>query len=171
MATPAGVIATMIARRQFLQFAGVGVAAPFVPQVACAEAWPARRIKVIVPILAGTGVDILSRLVLNELATRLGQPIVIDNRPGATGTIGAAAVAKADADGYTILTDSSAHTIVPSLYLNLPYDPVRDFSPVIPLAAIMHDVTRFHECVERTNGGNPTGWIGVMRLAVQRVWG
>jgi tripartite-type tricarboxylate transporter receptor subunit TctC len=125
-----------IPRRQFLKFAGAGVTAPFVPRIAGAAAWPAKPIRAIVPLLAGTAVDIVSRLVLNELATPLGQPIVIDNRPGAGGTIGAAVVAKADADGLTILADSSSHTIVPYMYSKLGYDPVRDFTAVTPLAGM-----------------------------------
>jgi tripartite-type tricarboxylate transporter receptor subunit TctC len=88
-----------------------------------------------VPIQAGTGVDIISRLVLNELSSRLPQPAVIENRPGASGTIGAAVVAKATPDGYTLLADSTSHTIVPSLFANLPYDPVADFVPVVPLGS------------------------------------
>src|SRR5258708_428669 len=118
------------ARREFLRFAGAGLAAPAVSRLSWAQTWPTRAIRAIVPILAGTGVDVISRLVLAQLSTQLGQAIVIDNRPGASGTIGGAAVARADADGYTILIDSAAHTIVPSLLSNLPYDPVRDFSPV-----------------------------------------
>ena len=88
------------------------------------------------PLSPGTGVDILSRLVLNELSLQLGQPIVVDNRPGAGGTIGDAVVAKAVPDGYTILAESSTHSIVPSIYSSLPYDPILDFSPVVPLGAM-----------------------------------
>jgi tripartite-type tricarboxylate transporter receptor subunit TctC len=89
-----------------------------------------------VPISAGTGIDVLARLVLGELSTRLGQSIVIDNRPGASGTIGAATVAKSDADGYTMLIDGPSHTIVPSLFSSLSYDPVRAFVPVAALGTI-----------------------------------
>jgi tripartite-type tricarboxylate transporter receptor subunit TctC len=124
-----------IARRQLLKFAATGVAVPFISRFARAEAWPTRSIRVIAPISAGTGVDILSRLVLSEVASALGQPILIDNRPGAGGTIGAMAVAKANPDGYTLLSDSATHTIVPSMYSNLSYDPVRDFAPVVPLGS------------------------------------
>src|ERR1700674_988987 len=124
------------ARREFLRFAGAGLAAPAVSRLSWAQTWPTRPIRAIVPILAGTGIDVLSRLVLNGLSTQLGQPIVVINRPGASGTVGGATVAKADPDGYTILTDSSTHTIVPSLYASLPYDPVRDFAAVIPLGTM-----------------------------------
>jgi tripartite-type tricarboxylate transporter receptor subunit TctC len=125
-----------VARRAFLRLVGTALALPATARLCRAETWPARPIRAIVPILAGTGVDALSRLVLNELSLRLGQPIVVENRPGASGTVGGATVAKADPDGYTLLTDSSSHTIVPALFTGLPYDPVRAFVPVIPLGTM-----------------------------------
>jgi tripartite-type tricarboxylate transporter receptor subunit TctC len=120
-------------RRQLLQLAATGLATPLVRRVAWAEAWPTKSIRAIVPIGPGTGVDILSRLALHELSSQLGQPIVIDNRPGAGGSIGAAAVANAEPDWYTILAESSTHTLIPYVYAHLTYDPMRDLSPVIPL--------------------------------------
>jgi tripartite-type tricarboxylate transporter receptor subunit TctC len=122
-----------VRRREFLRFITSALATPVAAPLSWGETWPTRPIRAVVPILAGSGVDVLSRLVLNDLSIGLGQPVVIENRPGASGTIGAAMVAKADADGYTILTDSSSHTVVPSLFSSLPYDPVRDFAPVVPL--------------------------------------
>jgi tripartite-type tricarboxylate transporter receptor subunit TctC len=89
-----------------------------------------------VPILPGSAVDILSRLVLKEVSILIEQPIVIENRPGAGGTIGAAAVAKAEADGHTLLIDSSSFTIAPSLNSHLTYDAAQDFSPIIPLGSM-----------------------------------
>jgi tripartite-type tricarboxylate transporter receptor subunit TctC len=71
--------------------------------------------------------------VLEQLSVGLGQPIVVENRTGAGGTIGTAAVAKAEPDGYTLLANGSAHTIAPALYRSLPYDPARDFVPVVPV--------------------------------------
>jgi tripartite-type tricarboxylate transporter receptor subunit TctC len=121
-------------RRQLLRLAGGSLTLPFV-SMARAEGWPARPIHTVVPIQAGTGVDIISRLVLNELSTLLSQSIVIENRPGASGSIGAAVVAKAAPDGYTLLADSASHTIIPSLFAHLPYDPVSDFVPVTPLGS------------------------------------
>jgi tripartite-type tricarboxylate transporter receptor subunit TctC len=123
-----------LSRLQFLQFAGAGLATPLVSGFAWAQAWPSRPIRAIVPYTAGTGVDIIGRLVLNDLSTQLGQSIVVENRPGASATIGAAIVAKAVADGYTMLIDTSSRTIVPATMASLPYDPVEDFSSVIPLA-------------------------------------
>ncbi len=101
--------------------------------VANAQAWPAKPLRAVVPVGAGSSTDIVHRLVLEQLSSALGQPIVVENRTGAGGTIGTAAVAKADADGYTLLANGSAHTIAPALYKSLAYDPARDFIPVVPV--------------------------------------
>ena len=100
---------------------------------ATAQVWPTRPIRAIVPFSAGSNTDIVARVVVDRLAGQLGQSIVVENRVGAGGTIGAAAVAKSDPDGYTVLIISAAHTVIPSFYPNLTYDPARDFSAVIPL--------------------------------------
>jgi tripartite-type tricarboxylate transporter receptor subunit TctC len=101
--------------------------------VAPAQAWPNKPVRVVIPVGAGSSTDIVHRLVLEQLSTGLGQPIVVENRVGAGGTIGTAAVAKAEPDGYTLLANGSAHTIAPALYKSLPYDPARDFVPVAPI--------------------------------------
>jgi tripartite-type tricarboxylate transporter receptor subunit TctC len=98
-----------------------------------AEDWPSRTIKAIVPITPGSVIDVAPRLVFEQLATQLGQPIVVENRPGAGQTMGASAVARAEPDGYTLLVNSAAHAIAPSLYPTLDYHPARDFAAVIPL--------------------------------------
>jgi tripartite-type tricarboxylate transporter receptor subunit TctC len=100
-----------------------------------AQAWPAKPLRAIVPVGAGSSTDIVHRLVLEQLAAGLGQPIVVENRTGAGGTIGSAAVAKAEPDGYTLLANGSAHTIAPALYKSLPYDAARDFVPVVPVGS------------------------------------
>lgn len=100
---------------------------------ASAEGWPARPIRAIVPVGAGSSTDIVHRLVLEQLGTQLGQPVVVENRVGAGGTIGSALVARAPADGYVLLAHGSAHTIAPALYKNLGYDPVSDFAAVAPI--------------------------------------
>jgi len=102
------------------------------PQVV-AQTWPAKPLTAIVPYGAGSTTDIVPRLVFEQLSSQLGQSIVVENRAGAGGTLGAAVVAKSPPDGYTMLVNSSAHTISPSLYPNLGYDPARDFVAVIPL--------------------------------------
>jgi tripartite-type tricarboxylate transporter receptor subunit TctC len=101
-----------------------------------AETWPAKPLRAIVPFGAGSTTDIVPRVVFEQLSVGLGQSIVVENRTGAGGTIGAGFVAKADPDGYTILVHSNAHTISPSLYPNLGYDPARDFSAVAPLGTM-----------------------------------
>lgn len=100
---------------------------------AAAQNWPTKPLRAIVPYGAGSTTDIIPRMVFEQLAAQLGQTIVVENRAGAGGTIGSAMVAKANADGYTLLVNSSAHTISPSLYANLGYHPARDFAAVAPL--------------------------------------
>jgi tripartite-type tricarboxylate transporter receptor subunit TctC len=101
---------------------------------ALAQSWPSKPVRVIVPFTAGSATDIMARTVSQRLAEQLGQPFVVENRPGAGGTIGAAAVAKAEPDGYTVLVHSSSYTITPSTYPNAPYDTLRDLTGVTPLA-------------------------------------
>jgi tripartite-type tricarboxylate transporter receptor subunit TctC len=98
------------------------------------EAWPSKPLHVISPIGAGSAADILARVFSEQLVLQLGVPVVVENRPGAGGTLGAGAVAKAAPDGYTLLIHSNGHTIAPAVYPNLPYDPVTDFIAVSPLA-------------------------------------
>lgn len=100
---------------------------------AVAQDWPTKAIRAIVPLTAGSATDMIGRTVLDQLSQQLGQPIVMENRPGAGNTIGMATAARSDADGYTLLINSSSHTIVPATYGNLPFDTLRDFMPVIPL--------------------------------------
>lgn len=99
-------------------------------QLPSAQSWPARSIRAILPFAPGTGADVVMRLVFNQLSIQLGQQIVVENRGGAGGTIGNAIVAKADPDGYTILGQSTSHTIAPAIYANLSYDTARDFAAV-----------------------------------------
>jgi tripartite-type tricarboxylate transporter receptor subunit TctC len=98
-----------------------------------AQIWPAKPLTVIVPAAAGSTVDIIPRIVFEQLSRQLGQPIVAENRGGAGATIGSALVARSEPDGYTILVNSSAHTIAPALYPNLPYHPARDFAAIAAL--------------------------------------
>jgi tripartite-type tricarboxylate transporter receptor subunit TctC len=98
-----------------------------------AQSWPTKPIRAILPIAPGTGSDVVFRLVFNQVSIQLGQQIVIENRGGAGGTLGAATVAKAEPDGYTIMGSSTSHTIAPALYTHLPYDVRHDFAAVVPL--------------------------------------
>jgi tripartite-type tricarboxylate transporter receptor subunit TctC len=112
--------------------AGVGVAcALLAAQVAAQDAWPSKPVKFIVPSSPGGGTDLYARLIGQALSESLKQQFVIDNRPGASGNIGADAVAKSAPDGYTFLVSANpALTVNPSLYKNLPYNAERDFTPI-----------------------------------------
>ena len=103
---------------------------------AFSQSWPNRAVRLIVPFPAGGAVDVLARTVFDKVTAQVGQAFVIENRLGAGGTIGSAAVAKAPPDGYTILVNSSSHTVAPALFGNLSYDAVGDFHGVIPLASL-----------------------------------
>ncbi|HEY4372755.1 MAG TPA: tripartite tricarboxylate transporter substrate binding protein [Burkholderiales bacterium] len=101
------------------------------PGFAFAETWPAQRIDYVAPYPAGTTTDIVARIIAQILTTESGQTVVVDNKPGAGGTLGSTYVAKAKPDGYTLLQASvSTHGINASLYPHLAYDPVKDFEPV-----------------------------------------
>ena len=100
-----------------------------------AQSYPDRPVRAVVPFPAGGGTDILARLLLQRLGERLNANFVIDNRAGAGGTIGTDIVAKAAPDGYTVLVASSSHTINPSVYRKLAYEPLRDFAPITILAS------------------------------------
>jgi len=96
--------------------------------------WPDRPIRLVVPFPAGSSTDIVARIVAQKLSPRLGQQIVIENRAGASGNIGADAIAKAAPDGYTIgIATASTQAVAPSLGVSLPYDPIKDFAPVAML--------------------------------------
>ena len=115
------------------------VLACLVPDTAFAQAYPLRPIRVIVPYPPGGTSDILARSLGDKLGAALGQPIVVENKPGANGNVGAEFVAKAPPDGYTLLlADIGALAISPSLYPTLPFDPVRDFAPVTLVAYSPH---------------------------------
>jgi len=110
------------------------LAALCAPLAAPAQAWPERPIRLVVPFAAGGGSDLLARTLAEPLAQRLGQPVVVDNKPGANAVIGADLVAKAPADGYTVLyTPPGPQITNPSLMARLPYDPVKDLLPVARL--------------------------------------
>ena len=98
--------------------------------LAQAQTWPAQTIRLIVPFTPGTGMDKIARTVSPRLSERLGQPVVVQNMPGASGNIGADAVAKAGADGYTLLMGANTMLMASQLYKQVPFDPVRDFAPV-----------------------------------------
>ena len=108
----------------------------FASMEAHAQTWPTKPLRAIVPFAAGTVTDIMPRLVFEQIATQLGQTVIVENCPGAGGTTAANLVAKADPDGYTLLINSSAHTIAPALYPSSSYHPAQDFAAVISLGIV-----------------------------------
>src|SRR5260370_29461846 len=107
----------------------------FVVSTAHTENWPSRLIKATIPFGAGSATDVVPRLVFDRLAAELGQPIVIENRAGAGGTLGTALVAKADPDGYSVLAHSSALTIAPAIFPNLSFDATKDLAAVLMIGS------------------------------------
>jgi tripartite-type tricarboxylate transporter receptor subunit TctC len=118
------------ARRRFLHLAAAAAAISAVPRVAWAQAYPTRPVRLIVGYAAGGTYDILARLIGQWLSERLGQPFVIENRPGASTNIATEAVVRATADGYTLLMAGPANSINASLYDKLGFDFIRDIAPV-----------------------------------------
>jgi tripartite-type tricarboxylate transporter receptor subunit TctC len=107
------------------------VAAPAVlAQTAPAPTFPSRPIRIMAPFAPGGPVDITARIVAQKLGESLGQPVIVENRAGASGMIGAELVAKSAPDGHTLLANASIHVIVPSLFSKMAYDPIRDFAPI-----------------------------------------
>jgi tripartite-type tricarboxylate transporter receptor subunit TctC len=100
------------------------------PLMASAESWPSRPIRLVIPYAAGGPVDVAARIVGDRLAERFRERVLLDNRPGAGGNIGADLVAKATPDGYTLLFTTSSISIAPSIYKSLPYDVLRDLTPI-----------------------------------------
>lgn len=95
-----------------------------------AQSWPGQSIKIVVPFTPGTGMDTIARTVAPKLSERLGQPVVVSNVPGASGNIGADQVAKSNPDGYTVLMGANTMLMAAQLYKSVPFDPIKDFSPV-----------------------------------------
>jgi tripartite-type tricarboxylate transporter receptor subunit TctC len=120
-----------------LALAALSCAAALLPLAASAQAgYPNKPIRVVVPFPAGSTTDIIARAITDKMSASLGQPIVVDNRAGASGTIGQAAVATAAADGYTLLIHSSSHTVSPSTFAKLPFDTVADFTGITPISSL-----------------------------------
>jgi tripartite-type tricarboxylate transporter receptor subunit TctC len=123
-------------RRRFLQLAAGGAAVPVLSRVARAEAYPARPVRIVVGLPAGSSPDIGARLLAQWLSERLGQQFIVDNRPGANANIATEAVVRAAPDGYTLLLAITANAISASLYENLSFNLVRDLAPVAGFARV-----------------------------------
>jgi tripartite-type tricarboxylate transporter receptor subunit TctC len=127
------------ARRQFLQLAACAAAIPAVPRRAAAQSYPARSVRIVVGFTAGGSTDIGARLIGQWLQDRLGQPFVIENRPGAATNIATESVVRAPPDGYTLLMGpASVYAISATLYPRLGYDLVKDLTPVSLVANVPH---------------------------------
>lgn len=114
--------------------------------MAQAPSWPVRPVRLVVPYVPGGATDLVSRLIAEQLSTKLGQQVVVDNRPGATGTIAFTGVAESTADGYTLITSADSLTLLPSAYKNLKFDPRSSFAPISlmstqPLVLAVHAAT------------------------------
>src|SRR6516225_4482469 len=147
-------------RRQFLHLAASAAALPAVSRVARAQAYPTRPVRILVPFPAAGPSDILARLYGQKLSQRWHQPVVVENRVGATGTIGTEAVVRAPPDGYTLLfTADLPITMAPAL-LKLRYDPQRDLVPVAALAKndallVVHPSTGIRSLADQSQQQRP----------------
>ena len=117
-------------RRRVIALAAAALAFPMSARVWAQSGWPARPVRIVVPFTPGTGMDILARTLAPHLQQAWGQPIVVDNRPGASGNLGAGAVAKSPPDGLTLLMGVNTLIINPALYANMTYDPLKDLTPI-----------------------------------------
>jgi len=127
----------MTTRREFIAQTLAASAALIVPAGGTfAQAWPSRPIRFVVPLPPGGGYDYLARVVAEPLQAALGQPIVVENRVGASGMLGAEYVSKQPADGHTFLMISDTHLVHPSLFRKIPYDILKDFTPVSQIAGV-----------------------------------
>ncbi len=123
-------------RRHRVRWAWFVLCALACPSLAAAQEWPTRPIRVIVPVSAGSAIDLVARAVFEPLASQLGQPLIIEYRLGAGGVVGAASVAKAEPDGYTILAHSVAIAVTANTVLNAGYEAAKDFAAVAPMANV-----------------------------------
>jgi tripartite-type tricarboxylate transporter receptor subunit TctC len=128
-------------RRTFVHLAAGAAASPALSRVARADTYPTRPARIVVGFTAGGATDIQARLMGDWLSQRLGQQYIVENKPGASGNIGTETVAKAPADGYTLLQIVTPHVINASLFTNLNFDFIRDIAPVICLARLAYVVT------------------------------
>ena len=120
----------MDTKRRYVVGAAASVAVLSIPPLARAQSWPTRPIRLVVPFATGGGSDFIGRFMAQRLGQLLGQPVVVENRPGAGSTLGIEMVVKSPPDGYTLGLIASSYTVTPSLY-KLKFDPVSDITPII----------------------------------------
>jgi len=129
--------------RGFLALAGAAIAVSLGMQDAAAQGFPSRSVKIVVPATPGGGIDLIARSLAEKLTVSLGQPVLVENKPGASNNLGTDFVAKSPPDGYTLVIIASSHATNKHMFKVLPYDPVKDFEPVvythvIPLLLAVH---------------------------------
>ena len=125
----------MMFARSWIRFALCGLVMASPAMASAQGAFPSRPIKVVVPFAAGSTTDIIARAITDKMSLSLGQQLVVENRAGASGTIGQAQVAKSAPDGYTIMIHSSSHTVSPWTFKQLPFDTIADFTAVTPISS------------------------------------
>jgi tripartite-type tricarboxylate transporter receptor subunit TctC len=155
----------MIGRRRFLGFTAASAILPALARRnALAEQWPSRSVRLVVPFTPGVANDTIARVLAPQLSEPWGQPVVVENKPGAGANIGTEAVARSLADGYTLLITGSSHAVNRFLYPSLKYDPVTDFSPVtlvcfepnvmvVPVTSTVRSVPEFVRQAKARTGG------------------
>ena len=123
-------MAAGLPRRALLGAAAAALAAPALAQAPAQSAWPNRPIRIVVTLSPGSASDLLARMLAEEISRDLRQQVIVENRPGAGGNIGAAMIARARPDGYNLIMVAPAHTVNATLYPNPGYEPIKDFEPV-----------------------------------------
>jgi tripartite-type tricarboxylate transporter receptor subunit TctC len=128
---------------QFLKFATLALGTLLAAQTATAQGYPTRPIKIVVPATPGGAIDLIARSLADKLTVSLGQPVLVENKPGASNNLGTDLVAKSAPDGYTLVIVASSHATNKHMFKSLPYDPVKDFAPVaythvVPLLLAVH---------------------------------
>lgn len=138
--------------------AGVALAAAALCGPAQAQGYPSKPVNIVVPFAPGGATDIMTRLLAERLSKRLGQPVIVENKPGAGTMIASEYVAKAPADGHTVLMAASSLGIAPSLYSKVNYDPVKSFAPISLVASVVH-VLEVHPSVPAKSVGELITWL------------
>jgi tripartite-type tricarboxylate transporter receptor subunit TctC len=127
------------------------------PSLALSQAYPSRAVRLVVPYAPGGATDALARPIAQKLSEAFGQPVLVDNKPGANATLGSNEVAKAAPDGYTFMLGSVIHYLVPMFSKNVPYDPVRDFTPII-VAANVPNLLAVNPALPVNNAAELVAW-------------
>ncbi len=138
--------------------AAVAVAALAACGVAQAQTYPSKPVTIVVPFSPGGATDIMARSLAERMATRLGQPVIVENKPGAGTVIASDYVARATPDGHTLLLAASSLGIAPALYKKVGYDPIKDFTPVTQVASVVH-VLEVHPSVPANNVAELVAWL------------